>query len=303
MIRPFINNEYKQLKKVVLGISDDFGGCPVLNNAYDPKSKENILNGTFPNEIDIKKELNGFMHVLKKYNVDVIRPNNIFNCNQIFSRDVGFVIQDKFFVSNMISKRKEEILGFEFILKQINTISIENIPKNISVEGGDVIVGNDYLFIGYSNQNDFDKYEVSRTNKEAINFFSEHISEKKVIGLELCKSDHDPRLNCLHLDCCFQPLGLGHVLLYPDGFKSSSDVLLIQEIFGSDNIILIDRDEMYNMFCNVFSIDFDVVVSEKKFTRLNNVLRSKGYTIEEIEFSEISKMGGLLRCATLPLLR
>ena len=60
---------------------------------------------------------------------------------------------------------------------------------------------------------------------------------------------------------------------------------------------------MYNMNSNVFSIDTNVVVSEKKFTRLNNWLRENGFIVEEIPYSEIAKQEGLLRCSTLPLIR
>ena len=97
MIKPFVNNEFSKIQKVVLGIGDDFGGCPLLSDAYDPKSKEHILHQTFPKEFDIKIELNQFLEIFKKYNVDVLRPKNIFNCNQIFTRDVGFVIENSFF--------------------------------------------------------------------------------------------------------------------------------------------------------------------------------------------------------------
>jgi N-dimethylarginine dimethylaminohydrolase len=45
---------------------------------------------------------------------------------------------------------------------------------------------------------------------------------------------------------------------------------------------------MYTMNSNVFSIDSNVVVSEKNFTRLNNWLRSNGFTVEEIPYAEIS---------------
>ena len=63
MINPCINNEFSALKKVILGISTDFGGCPKLEEAYDPKSKENIINNTFPKEKDIKKELDSFLKI------------------------------------------------------------------------------------------------------------------------------------------------------------------------------------------------------------------------------------------------
>jgi len=53
----------------------------------------------------------------------------------------------------------------------------------------------------------------------------------------------------------------------------------------------------------VFSIDENVVVSERNFTRLNNWLRDKGFIVEEIPYAEIAKQEGLLRCSTLPLIR
>ena len=43
-----VNNETHQLKAVLLGIADSFGGTPELGDCYDPKSKEHVLNGTFP---------------------------------------------------------------------------------------------------------------------------------------------------------------------------------------------------------------------------------------------------------------
>ena len=54
MINLCINNEFSRLKKVVLGISNDFGGCPSLLDAYDPKSKQHIINQTFPLEKNIE---------------------------------------------------------------------------------------------------------------------------------------------------------------------------------------------------------------------------------------------------------
>ena len=78
---------------------------------------------------------------------------------------------------------------------------------------------------------------------------------------------------------------------------------MVLTYFGEENVFEITADEMYHMFSNVFSIAPDVVVSERNFTRLNNWLRSQGFTVEEIPYAEVSKQGGLLRCSTLPLVR
>jgi N-dimethylarginine dimethylaminohydrolase len=58
------------------------------------------------------------------------------------------------------------------------------------------------------------------------------------------------------------------------------------------------------MNANIFSISPTVVVSENRFTRLNSFLENNwGLTVERVPYYEISKMGGLLRCSTLPLVR
>jgi N-dimethylarginine dimethylaminohydrolase len=55
---------------------------------------------------------------------------------------------------------------------------------------------------------------------------------------------------------------------------------------------------MYKMNSNIFSIDPNVVVSEKNFTRLNNWLRDNGFIVRGNSYAEISKQEGL-RCSTL----
>ena len=303
MIDININDETSQLKAVVLGIADDFGGTPSLEECYDPKSKEHVLNSTFPVEEDCVSELNDFKNVLKKYNVNVFRPKSILKLNQIFSRDIAFVIENKLFISNIIIDRAKEINAIEYIIKKIPAKDVIQIPSNAKIEGGDVILHKDYIFIGYSNKEEFDKYTVARTNKKGLDFVSAYFPNKKIIGFELRKSDVNARKNALHLDCCFQPIGKNMAIIYKKGFKNQEDIDFLISFFGCDNLIELSTQEMYDMNSNIFSISENVIVSEKSFIRLNNVLRSKGFVVEEVSFNEISKMEGLLRCSTMPLLR
>ncbi len=60
---------------------------------------------------------------------------------------------------------------------------------------------------------------------------------------------------------------------------------------------------MYRMNSNIFSINEDIVVSEKKFIRLNHWLRSISITVEEVPYPEITKQEGLIGFSTLPLMR
>ena len=303
MISLKINNEYAQLKTVVLGIAKDFGGTPKMEDCYDPKSREHVKNGNFPVEESLVNELNQFLKVFKKYNVDVLRPDNIKNLNQVFSRDIAFVIDDKIIIPNIINERKEEIDGVKSIIEKIDSKNIVILSEESSIEGGDIIVHNEDIFIGYSNNEDFHNYQVARTNEKAVLNIKDLFPEKNIFAFELKKSDRDPKENALHLDCCFQPIGKGMAILYEGGFKNKSDITLLENYFGTNNLIRITKEEMYNMNSNVFSISENVIVSEKNFHRLNSILRESGFYVEEINFSEIAKMEGLLRCATLPLIR
>jgi N-dimethylarginine dimethylaminohydrolase len=303
MISLKIHNEYAQLKTVVLGIAKDFGGTPKMEDCYDPKSREHVKNGNFPIEESLVNELNQFLKVFKKYNVEVLRPDNIKNLNQVFSRDIAFVIDDKIIIPNIINERKEEIDGVKSIIEKIDSKNIVILSEESSIEGGDIIVHDEDIFIGYSNNEDFDKYQVARTNEKAVLDIKDLFPEKNIFAFELKKSDRDPKENALHLDCCFQPIGKGMAILYEGGFKNKSDITLLESYFGTNNLIRITKEEMYNMNSNVFSISENVIVSEKNFYRLNSILRESGFYIEEINFSEIAKMEGLLRCATLPLIR
>ena len=44
MIKPNINNETSDLQLVILGLPDNFGGTPKIEDCYDPKSKEHVLS-------------------------------------------------------------------------------------------------------------------------------------------------------------------------------------------------------------------------------------------------------------------
>ena len=303
MISLKINNEYAQLKTVVLGIAKDFGGTPKIEDCYDPKSREYVKNGNFPIEESLVSELNQLLKVFKKYNVDVLRPDNVKNLNQVFSRYIAFVIDDKIIIPNIINERKKEIDGIKSIIEKIDPKKIAILSEKSSIEGGDVIVHNEDVFIGYSNNEDIDKYQVARTNEKAVLDIKDLFADKNIYAFELNKSDEDPKENALHLDCCFQPIGNGMAILYDGGFKNKTDIALLENYFGTNNIIRITKEEMYNMNSNIFSISEKVIVSEKNFHRLNSILRDSGFHIEEIKFSDVAKMEGLLRCATLPLIR
>ena len=303
MLQLNINNETSRLKTVVLGSALHNGPTPKVEEAYDPKSLEHILAGTYPLEKDMVTEMEAFSSVLQKYNVTVLRPEMIENYNQIFTRDIGFVINDVFIKSNILPERERELEAIQYIIDQINPDKVVRPPEEAHIEGGDVMLWNEYIFIGTYKGSDYKDYITARTNREGVQYIKDLFPNKIIKEFDLIKSKSEARDNALHLDCCFQPVGTNKGIIYKNGFRQEADYLFLVKLFGEKNLFHITREEMYNMNSNVFSIDTNVVVSERNFTRLNNWLRSNGFVVEEIPYAEIAKQEGLLRCSTLPLIR
>ena len=299
-----IQNETSRLREVVLGLPWSNGPTPALEDTFDSKSYESVLNGVYPEEGDIVREMGAFEAVLLKYGVKVYRPELVENCNQVFSRDVGFVIDDKIIVSNIIPDRQEEIDAYWRIYGQIHYKHIYNLPETVHVEGGDVVLYNDTIFLGQYDFPDYRQVKTARTNRLALDYLRMIFPDKTIIPLNLRKSDTDPYEGILHLDCTFMPVGRDKAIIYKRGFMNPRDADHMIDIFGKENVFEITAEEMYAMNPNVFSISEDVVVVEEHFYRLIRHLREVwGMTVETVPYREISKMGGLLRCSTLPLTR
>lgn len=298
-----IQNETALLKKVILGRADSNGPIPTLDEAYDPKSIEHIKKGTYPKEDDMVKEMDEVLKVFEKYGVEVFRPKLIEDYNQIFARDICFVIEDKIVKSNILPDRDKEIEAIRYILNQIPRENLIKLPGEAHMEGGDVMVHNDYIFVGTYRGKDYSDFITARTNMEAVEEIQKQFPDKKVKSFNLRKSNTDPRANALHLDCCFQPVGSKYAILHKNGFLEEKEYQWLIDYFGKENVFEISADEMYEMFSNIFSISENVVISDASFTRLNDWLRARAITVEEVHYREIAKQEGLLRCSTMPLER
>ena len=298
-----ITDEISPLKAVVLGIATSNGPIPKPEDAYDPKSLQHILAGTYPKEADMVAQMEEVAQVLKRYGVEVYRPEVLEDYNQIFARDISFVIDDKIIIANILPDRKREVEATEYVWITVDKSKRIILPDECHVEGGDVMPWGEYLLVGTYRGDDYPDYITARTNMEAVNALQELFPQRKVVSFNLKKSNTDPLNSALHLDCCFQPLGRGKAIIHKDAFLEEEEYRWLIDHFGEDNCFHITKEEMAAMFSNVFSISPDVVISEKNFTRLNDWLRSHGFTVEEVNYSEIAKQGGLLRCSTMPLIR
>ncbi|MDW3197327.1 MAG: arginine deiminase family protein [Cytophagales bacterium] len=284
----YLKDETAPLESVVLGIGVNRGAARAIN----PTIRKHLQNNSAPTEEAIIREIKTFEEVLVQNGVQVLRPEDLSGTEQIFTRDIGFVIEDYYFVANMKhAVRQEEIQGVDYILQQADSSKIVHLPEGALAEGGDVLLHGDYLFVGISD----------RTNHAGAAFLQEFFPGKTVVPLDLVVDQNDSDRNILHLDCTFQPIGKDQAIFYREGFLKRPDILL--DMFPEERRIDVDQREKNLMFPNVFSISPAKVVIERNFHRLKEELQKRDFEVFEVDYAETSKLSGLLRCSTMPLRR
>lgn len=306
-----VHNETGKLRTVIVGRPESQGAAPTLSEAYDACSYQSIAKGIYPTEEAITREMDGLVALLTQLGVEVLRPDPIADCNQIFARDIAFVIGERFYIGNILKERTTEQDALRHIIasvpkEQVVYLTHESAQTEpIRVEGGDVMLYNDIVFIGVTEEDEgFGQYKTARTNRAALRYFEQAVPEKRFIPLHLKKHDTEPQEGVLHVDCAFQPVGNGKAVYYPDGFTRADERAFIEKLFGKENLFAVRSDEAWHLTTNFLSVAPDEVIVEEHFTRLAHHLANEWHIkVHTIPYAETSKQGGLLRCSTCPLLR
>lgn len=226
-----------------------------------------------------------FMSALKSRGVEIVLATPRADCtNQLNTRDVAFVIGNKFIVSPMKEKeRQNEHLALDAFISSLESNDIVLRPEYGIIEGGDIVLGQSKIYVGIS----------QRTNSMGLKWLMENFSDNyEIVPVYL-------QDNFLHLDVVFNILSSDTSLIFADGIKPNS----LEIIRSSFKTIETYADEQINLPTNVFSIDENTVIADPRNKKTNKRIQAAGKEVVEIDFSEISKIGGSFRCSTCPINR
>jgi len=293
-----IHNEFSKLQQVIIGrgspyqrdkkrMAIEMSEFPLVP---DTDRREDVLALNYPTEEILIAEYADYIATLKRHNVEVLLadPGAAYSFDYTCPRDIGFVIGDLFFISNMsVQSRADEHLTIQHYLSRLGADKIVRPPDDCLLEGGDVIVLDDStILVGYN----------QRSNRQGYEFLREYLAA------------HDYRVipfkhNQLHLDCCLNPLGLGHLLIHPQSLEGNSHDSW--EALQHYQWIRIDSTEREYLASNVLSISPNTIIARAHHAcaRVNKVVAELGYTVEAIEFNGVPATGGSFRCASLALNR
>lgn len=275
-----VRNEYGTLRKVLMAsvetfrIHEPINGTQKFYYKNDPPKLERLIAQ--------QKE---YITVLKNNNVEILfAEKREDSTNQINTRDVAFVIGNSFIVSPMKEKiRQNEHLGLNSIIRLFDSNDSVLRPQKGVIEGGDIVLSDNAIYVGIS----------QRTNLLGVDWLKCAFGDiYKIVPIYLNDG-------YLHLDVVFNILSNGVALVCKEGIKQES----FKVIDKNFNVIFTDYNEQINLPTNVFSINPKLVVVDPRNKCTNNNIYRSGLDIVEVDFSEISKIGGSFRCSTCPLVR
>ena len=274
-IKTQCHSEYDTLRRVIICQPEYMAIEEVINDVQKKYEDENI-------DVNVAmRQHEEFEEKLKEHGVEVIKlPASEQFPEQVFTRDIGFTVGDDIFVAEMASDIRK---GEEEALEE--WLDDEEIPFNTTndrVEGGDVIVDQDTLYVGIS----------SRTSEKAVRKLKQDLPEHKIIRIPFNE-------NYLHLDCVFNILSPEVGLIFPKALDST----MINMLAAKYTLIEVSEEEQFTMGTNVLSIGDKKVFSLPQNKNVNAQIRAYGFEVIEVDFSEIIKSGGSFRCCSMPIVR
>lgn len=270
------NSEYEELRRVILCEPQFMTIRDVINETQEYYKHENI-------NIDRAiQQHNQFCQLLNEHGIEVIKlsPSKQYP-EQVFTRDIGFTIGQNIFTAEMAADIRQ---GEEHELKkwlESEQISYHALSED-SIEGGDVIVDGQNLYVGIS----------SRTNKASIQELTRLLPGYEILPISLNQ-------RYLHLDCVFNIISPEEALIFPEAI----DQITVNMLSSRFDLIEVTEKEQFTLGTNVLSIGRKKVFSLMGNHDVNNRLRERGYHVIEVDITEIIKSGGSFRCCTLPILR
>lgn len=262
-------NQYDEIKSYLVCYPVNFRITDRNNESFNKINYEMLYN-----------QYNGFINSIVE---EGIKPKFIDISDftqQIFTRDIGFVINDLFFICKMNEKcRNGETEPLKRLLQE-NNIDYYEMQNNI--EGGDLNLHGNEIFVGIS----------SRTTIEAAEELQKVLDNRK-FNIRVVPIYFDSAK--LHLDCVFNTLDKDSCVVSPYVYNIDDIELYIKNIYE------ITKEDADNLGTNFIYLGKKKLLTSN--LRVSKFLKEKGYDTKFIKYDEVMKAGGSLSCSTLELIR
>lgn len=234
----------------------------------------------------VRAQQDSLISLLRSRDVEVILLDQAPGCSaQHYPRDLAFVIDHTLFMARLNSQhRQPEADALTALTTGIPNVA--HLPSG-TIEGGDVMLHTGAVLVGRSE-------ETSSTGVDALQAaLSEAGIDREVIPVPFAVP------GIVHLDDHFNIVAPGTALIHPAVF-ARPQLRWFEQNF---DLIHVSDNEARAVQVNVLAIAPGTVIVAQDSERIAGELKARGIEVLSVDYSEVTKVPGSLRCTTLPLTR
>ncbi len=287
---PQATTEYGPIKTVIMCMANKFdlgpGNLPadLFDEASDHQAKYSEVRPYDVNRLHAQQM--ALIEELERNGAEVLFADPLGSgVLQHFTRDVGFVIHDQFFVDRpRRDYRKQELAGLNDIVGRIGNV---HHIRSGHIEGGDVLVDGDTVIIGQGEE----------TDAEGIRAVTEILRDRcPEVKVKTLTFTHR---GVIHTDTLFNIIGPNLAIILRKSF-CDADITWLEDRF---ELIDATPEEAKSLAINTLAIGQNKVVMLAPGGRLADAVAKRGYEPVLIDYSEVTAIPGSFRCTTLPVVR
>lgn len=287
MLTPHATSEYGVLQRVAMRYAGDFTRDLAGPGVHPVLARQMTTSAWTQYEAPaVRAQQDTLISLLRARGTEVVLLEDAPGCSaQHYPRDLAFVIDDVFFLARLNSEHRlpeaDALAGLTTGMPKVAPLAVG------TIEGGDVMLHDRAVLVGLSE-------ETSPAGVDAL----QNALEKFDINREVVPV-HFATSGIVHLDDHFNIVAPGTALIHRSVFTPA------QLRWFADRFDLIDvhDDEARAVQINVLAIAPGTAVVAAGSDRIAGQLTARGIEILTVDYSEVTRIPGSLRCTTLPLNR
>ena len=283
----FVPSETDALQTVLMRLVAPMQLLKSLPALLEPSIQRQMMHNRFaPYKLHraLAQQL-AFKDTLEAHGAQVILEPPIPYSGAHYTRDVGFAIDDTFFVARMGTRaRQQEVVALESWVARFSKVARLDAG---TIEGGDVMLAPGRVLVGLGEASDLEGVAALRTALAKIG------NPREVVPLHFRVS------GVIHLDTKFNLVSPTLAIICRSSFEPQT----LQWLGKNFELIDATPDETKRIQINTFGLGHGRVILDRGAQRLADELARHGLEPVLLDYSEISQLPGSFRCTTLPIER
>ncbi|MEU0108306.1 arginine deiminase family protein [Streptomyces sp. NPDC006251] len=287
MLSPHATTEYGTLLRVAMRYASDFTRALDGPDVHPVLARQQTTSTWAPyTPAVVRSQQDLLISLLRSRGTEVVLLDDAPGCSaQHYPRDIAFVIDHVLVMARLNSEhRRPEANALARLLT--HTQHVVHLDEG-TIEGGDVMLHTDAVLVGLGE-------ETSPAGIRALEkALDSHGVEREVRPVRFAVD------GIVHLDDHFTIVAPDTALIHRGVFPSDQLHWFEQHF----DLIDVNDDEARTVQANVLAIAPGTVVVAAGSDRITAELTARGLDVLTVDYSEVTRIPGSLRCTTLPLNR